>query len=251
CLGLLLAPVFLGGFTEAILPGGPGNAFVLAPTAPFWVVLLGRVFFGERPPLQSVVGLLLGFVGVVLIVWSQLGGEAGGAELAAGMVLALAAALGWAAGTMLVKELLQRRPDIDSVGLTTGQFLVGGAALLIASFGGEGSDGAEWSSGKLWLAVTFLSIVGSAAATIAYFGALRRLGATRVTAWGFISPVVAVLLEVVLGHSPRPVVLVGMAVPIAGGGLVTTVRADARPAPTQLPTGWGREPASPGRRRSR
>jgi probable blue pigment (indigoidine) exporter len=127
---------------------------------------------------------------------------------------------------MLVKELLQRRPDVDAVGLTTGQYLVGGGVLLVMSFGAEGRDGAEWGSGKLWLAIAFIALVGSAAATIAYFGALRRLSATTVTAWGFISPVVAVLLEVVLGHTPRPVVLVGMAVTIAGVVLVTTVRAE-------------------------
>jgi probable blue pigment (indigoidine) exporter len=225
--GLLMVTVFLGGFTEAIIHAGPGNAIVLATTAPFWVVVLGRVFLDQRPPFQSLVGLLLGFAGVVLIVWSQIGGDSGGVELAAGMALALAAALGWATGTMLVKELLQRRPDIDAVGLTTGQYLVGGAVLLVVSLGAEGRHGAEWSSGELWLSVAYIAIVGSALATIAYFGALRRLSATRVTTWGFISPVVAVLLEIALGHGPTAVVLVGMAVTLAGVVLVTTARGEA------------------------
>jgi len=44
--------------------------------------------------------------------------------------------------------------------------------LLVISFAAEGSSGAEWSSGKLWFAVAFISIVGSALATLAYFGAL-------------------------------------------------------------------------------
>ncbi len=227
--GLLMVTVFLAGFTEAIIHAGPGNAIVLATTSPFWVVVLARIFLGEKPSFQALVGLTVGFAGVVLIVWSQLGGDAGGAELAAGMGLALAAALGWAVGTLVVKDLLTRRPDVDAVGLTTGQYAVGGIVLLVISTIAEGSNGAEWSSGKLWLAVAFISIVGSALATLAYFGSLRWLSATRVTAWGFLSPVIAVLLEIVLGHTPEALVLVGMAVTIAGVAIVTTTSPAAVP----------------------
>jgi probable blue pigment (indigoidine) exporter len=227
--GLLMVTVFLAGFTEAIIHAGPGNAIVLASTAPFWVVVLSRIFLGERASLQALAGLGVGFVGVVLIVWSQLGGGTGNGELAAGMGLALAAALGWGVGTLVVKQLLIGRPDFDSVGLTTGQYFVGGAVLLAISFGAEGSSGAEWGSGDLWLAVAFISVVGCALATLAYFGALRRLSATRVTAWGFLSPVIGVGLEIVLGHTPEPVVLVGMAVSIAGVAIVTSASPPAAP----------------------
>jgi drug/metabolite transporter (DMT)-like permease len=220
--GLLMVTVFLGGFTEAIIRAGPGNAIVLASTTPFFIVILGRIIYGERVSLQALGGLLAGFVGVVLVVSSQLGGHAGGrGDLAIGMALALAAAVGWAAGTLVVKELVQRYPDLDFVGFTTAQYLVGGSVLLAISFAAEGTDGANWSSGELWLVVAFISIVASALATLAYFGALRRMSATRVTTWAFLSPVVAVLLEIILGHTPRPVVFGGMALTIAGIAIVT------------------------------
>ena len=228
--GLLMVTVFLGGFTEAIIHAGPGNAIVLATTSPFWVVVLGRVFLGVRASLQAVAGLVLGFAGVVLIVSSQLGGGSGSGERAAGMGLALAAALGWAVGTLAVKELLTRRPDIDAVGLTTGQYLAGGAVLLVISSLAEGRNGAEWSSGKLWLAVAFISVVGSALATVAYFGALRHLTATRVVTWGFLSPVIAVGLEIALGHAPSAVVLAGMVVTIVGVAVVTSAATPPAPA---------------------
>jgi drug/metabolite transporter (DMT)-like permease len=171
---------------------------------------------------------VIGFAGVVLIVSSQLGGDAHGRELAAGMGLALAAALGWAVGTLVVKRLLTLRPDIDAVGLTTGQYIVGGAVLLVISLAAEGDSGAQWSSGKLWLAVAFISVVGSALATLAYFGALRRLTATRVSVWLFLSPVIAVCVEIVLGHTPDTVVLAGMVVTIAGIAVVTSASPPGR-----------------------
>ena len=94
---------------------------------------------------------MLGFAGVVLIVSSQLGGGSGSGERAAGMGLALAAALGWAVGTLAVKELLTRRPDIDAVGLTTGQYLAGGAVLLVISLSPRAAterSGARANSGS-------------------------------------------------------------------------------------------------------
>lgn len=232
--GLLMVTVFLAGFTEAVIHAGPGNAIVLATTAPFWVVILGRVFLGERAGTQTAAGLVLGFAGVVMIVWSQVGGSAAGTGFVAGMGLALAAALGWAIGTLIVKELVVRRPDVDLVGVTAGQYVIGGAAMLAISFASEGSGGAQWSSGKLWLCVAFISVVGCAIATIGYFGALRRIGATRIAATTFLSPVIAVLLEVVLGHSPGGVVLAGMAVTIVGVALVTTARQPVAVAPLAL-----------------
>jgi probable blue pigment (indigoidine) exporter len=230
--GLLMVTVFLAGFTEAVIHAGPGNAIVLATTAPFWVVLLGRLFLGEPVGPQTAVGLLVGFAGVVMIVWSQVGGSAGGAGLVVGMGLAIAAAFGWAIGTLIVKEIVVRRPEVDLVGLTAGQYVVGGAAMLAISFAADGTSGAEWSSGTLWLCVVYISLVACAIATVAYFGALRRIGATRVSATTFLAPVITVLLEIVLGHSPSGIVLAGMAVTIVGVALVTTVR---RPEPVVAP----------------
>jgi drug/metabolite transporter (DMT)-like permease len=128
---------------------------------------------------------------------------------------------------MFVKD-----PELDLVGLTTWQYVFGGIVLLVLSFAVEGTGGTDWSSVDLWWSIAFVSIVGSALATLAYFGALRRLSATKVAAWTFLSPVVAVLLEIVLGHTPKPIVLVGMAVTIAG---VAIVNGAPQRAPAQAP----------------
>jgi drug/metabolite transporter (DMT)-like permease len=228
--GVLMVAVFLAGFTEAILRAGPGNAIVLASTAPFFVAIFSRILFGERLPLATVVGLVVGFAGVVLIDSSQLGGQ--GNDIAHGMVFAIAASIGWAAGTLVVKEMFAKQPELDLVGLTTWQYVFGGIVLLVIAFAAEGTGGTEWSSVDLWWSLAFVSIVGSALATVAYFGALRRLSATRVAAWTFLSPVVAVLLEIVLGHTPKPIVLVGMAVTIAG---VAIVNSGPQRAPAGVP----------------
>jgi len=218
--GLLMVTGFLFGFTEAVLKSGPGNAIVLASTTPFWVAILAWATRGERIPPRTALGLVVGFGGVILVFSSQLGSSQGASEMVTGLALAVGAALAWAIGTLIVKELLTRRPDTDLVGLVAGQYLIGGAALLAISFSVEGTGGARWSVGDLWLAVAFISVVGSAIATVAYIAALQRISATRVTAWTFVSPVVAVIIGLFLGAVPSAAAFAGMAITIAGVGIV-------------------------------
>jgi probable blue pigment (indigoidine) exporter len=214
--GLLMVDVFLGGFTEAVIRAGPGPAIVLASTSPFWVAILGRLVYGERVSLRTTAGLVIGFAGVILVFSSQLGSHAGAGRTATGLLFALAAALGWAVGTLVVKAQLTRAPDSDLVGIVAGQYLIGGAVMAAIALGVEGGGGARWSSPDLWLAVAYISVVGSAIATVIYFAALRMTSATRATAWAFLSPVVAILIAIGLGSVPAPAVFAGMAITIVG-----------------------------------
>jgi drug/metabolite transporter (DMT)-like permease len=116
--GILMFALPLETTAEAILRAGVGNAAVLSNTSPFFVLVLGRIFLGERISRLGVGGLVVGFAGVVLMVSSQLGGPAGTSDLAVGMALAVAAAAGWGVGTLLVKRLVERDPAFDLVALT-------------------------------------------------------------------------------------------------------------------------------------
>jgi probable blue pigment (indigoidine) exporter len=228
--GLLMVTVFLACFTEGIVRAGPGNAIVLGSTAPFFIAGAAWLGFGDRPTRRAMFGMVVGFVGVVLIVSTQIDGDASGRDMAIGLGCSLAAAVGWAAGTLVVKQLLTDHPDTDLVGLTTGQYVVGSAVLLVISLAAEGTGGTEWGEFDLWWPVIFVSIVGSALATVAYLGALRWISATRASPFLFLSPVVAVLLELVLGHVPEAVVLAGMVLTIVGVGIVTIAPRSARVA---------------------
>jgi probable blue pigment (indigoidine) exporter len=225
--GVLMVGVFLGGFTEGVSRAGPGPAIVMASTSPFWVAVLSRVVHGERISLRMTGGLMIGFLGVILVFSSQLGSSSSAGNTLIGLACSLAAALGWAIGTLIVKEQLTRQPDTDLLGVVTGQYLIGGVVLLVLSSLIEGSGGAHWSSTDLWLSVAFVTIVGSAIATVAYFAALKVISATRVTSWSFLSPVVAIVIGLGLGTVPKPLVFVGMAVTIVGVFIVNLPRSGA------------------------
>ena len=217
--GVLGVVVFFEGYAEGTFRAGVGNAAVLSNTSPFFVLLLGRVVLGERMKPTGVLGLLIGFAGVVTMVSSQLGGAHGG-NLALGMALALAAGAGWGITTLLVKRLAQRDPTLDITALTTGQYVIAAVILAAVALAVDGTGGAQWSSGSLWGALVFLAAGASVAGFILFFAAMKRLPATIASSAQFLVPVVAVLIEVARGDTPDGVVLAGMIVTIGGVALV-------------------------------
>lgn len=218
--GVLMVTVFLAAFTEAVIRAGPGPTIVLASTSPFFVVAATWMMTGERPLGATWLGIVVGFGGVVLIMSSSTGGDGSRTDTLIGLMLSLAAASAWAAGTMIVRAMAQRSADVDMLGVTTGQYLIGGAVMLLVSVVFEGSGNVDWSQPRLWWSVAFISIVGSGLATVAYLTALRSVDAARASTWLFIAPAVAVALDAAMGEPPGGVVLAGMFLTVAGVAIV-------------------------------
>jgi drug/metabolite transporter (DMT)-like permease len=218
--GLLTVTLFYIGVAEGTAQAGAGNAAVLVSTSPLFVLVLGRLFLGERISPAGAVGLALGFVGVVVIVSSQLGGEHGGNNPALGLGLALMAGVAWAVGTLLVRAAALREPDADLLGITVAQFLFGAPVLFVIAFPLAGIEGTDWSSGEMWGAICFVALGGGGVATAAYFVSLRRLTAAQASSAQFLVPVVAVLIELARGDAPGAIVLAGMVLAVAGVALV-------------------------------
>ena len=218
--GLLMVTLTFEGISEGTARAGAGNAAVLLNASPFFVLVLARIFLRERAPWPAILGLVLGFAGIVVMVSGQLGGIEDTGDFALGMAIALAGALGWAVGVLMTKQLFTRYADLDVLGFTVAQYLVGGAAALVLAFAIDGTGGTGWGSASLWEAVAWIAVGSSAIATLAFFGALKRMSATTVTAWQFLTPAVAVIVEMVYGNTPDAIVLAGMGLAIVGVALV-------------------------------
>lgn len=217
--GLLGVALFFVGLSEGTRLAGAGNTAVLANTHPFFVFVLGALFLGTRVAATTAAGLILGFVGIVVMVSSQLG-SGDTRDLVLGMSLALAAAAGWGVTTLIVKWLVERDPDLDLKGLTAGQYLVSAVVLVGLAFGIEGTGGTTWASEDLWLSVIWLALGASVLAYLAFFAALKRASAIVVSASLFLVPVLAVVVEAALGNIPDRVVLGGMVLAVIGVGIV-------------------------------
>lgn len=218
--GLLVVTVFVIGISVATRHIGAANTAVLGSAAPLWVAVLARIFLRERISRTAVVGLGIGFAGIVVMVSHQLGGNHGAGDLTLGIALGLSAGIAWAMGTLIVRRLALRNPGLDFVGLTAAQYLAGSPLLIIAAFTFKGTHGTDWGSLDLWGATLWLSLGSSGIAALAFFMSLRWLKAAQTSSAQFLVPVVAVVIEFVRGHAPGGLTLVGMAVAICGVGLV-------------------------------
>ena len=228
------------GISVGTARAGAAVASVLLNSSPFFVALIAR--FALREPITRLraIGLIIGFGGVLLVVLADPGNIAHGSQLAIGFVLALLGALGWAGGGLGMRALTQREPDLDLYGHTAAQFLAGGIPLIPLAVLDGGTT--TWSDPTLIAQLAYLIIGGQVLVYLGFNAALARWPSTRVYAWTFLVPVVAVLIEAAQGALPGPAATVGIIVVITGVGIVNHPRAEASttaelaspPAPAEL-----------------
>jgi len=176
-----------------------------------------RLMPGPEPVTpQRVLGLVVGFIGIVLLVWPELTHPAGTGVLAGAAATQLAC-VGWAIGSSYSRR---RKSDENVIASAAVQMLFGGGALLAV-----GLLGGEWSSlafnVRTASAVTYLVLAGSIAAFSAYLYALKHLPVSTVSLYAYVNPVIAVVLgTLTLGEPFSPRLAVAGAVVLAGMMLV-------------------------------
>jgi drug/metabolite transporter (DMT)-like permease len=213
------------GISVATARAGAAVAAVLSNSAPFFVAVLARFVLAEAITRLRAAGLVIGFGGVLLVVFSDPGRVAHGSGLAVGLGLALLGALGWAGGGLAMRVLAQREPDLDIAGITAAQFLAGGIPLIPLVLVAGGST--DWGRPSLIAQLAYLIIGGQLLVYLGFNAALSRWPSARVYAWTFLVPAVAVVIEAVRGSLPGLSATIGVVVVILGVAIVNLPRAEA------------------------
>ena len=172
-----LALIFLPA-TEAVL---------IAYTMPVWTVLFAWPVLGERPAWLRVLALAMAFAGLAAIL-SANGVSASKAKLP-GMVMALAAAIGFALGTVLTKRRPILMPPIPAASWQIG---IGSLPVVAAGLAIETTNLASVSATGWWLLL--YSTVGQfCIAYVCWFAALTRLPASVVAIGTMAAPAIGVV----------------------------------------------------------
>jgi drug/metabolite transporter (DMT)-like permease len=182
-----------GGVTNAELVIPSGLAAVLITIVPIWMALV-ELLRRDRivPTPQVVLGLILGFGGVVLLVGpGDLGGSSGLNPLWAGVLLL--ASLSWAIGSVYSRKASLPTAPLLGSGM---EMLAGGVLLLLASLVSQEWVGFQPSNISILSLVSFLYLIvfGSLIAFSAYVWLLTKTTTARVSTYAYVNPVVAVLL---------------------------------------------------------
>jgi drug/metabolite transporter (DMT)-like permease len=216
-IGLQMIAVGNGGviWAEQTLPSGLTS--VLVAVVPFWMVGIERMA-GTTEPLTRTrtLGLVIGFAGIVLLVWPELHFDTGGGSLLAVLATQLAC-LGWALGSMYGR----RRASAENVlAAAAFQMLFGGIAMLLVGWA-DGEVPRLVFDVRTGSAVAYLILFGSIVGYTAYAYALKHLPLATVSLYAYVNPVIAMVLgTIVLGEPMSARLAVAGAIVLAGIALV-------------------------------
>jgi drug/metabolite transporter (DMT)-like permease len=197
-----------------------GMAALLVATSPFWVAgfeLLDRK--GERLTLRALVGMLIGFGGLLLLVAPDLYGFAGGIQYLAGIIAVQIACAGWSGGSVYAKR---RGLKVSPLMGSALQMLIAGVILTAGATARGEMSGLQFS-GRSAAAFGYLVIFGSIIAFGCYTYAVQTLPLSLVSTYSYVNPVIAVLLGWVILSEPLGWrVIISTTIILAGVALVKT-----------------------------
>jgi drug/metabolite transporter (DMT)-like permease len=214
CVSIVI-PFFL--ITHAEQSVDSALAAVLTSTVPLFAIVIAALFLHDEPmTVNRLVGLAVGFVGVVLLVSRNI---AGGSSDLAGEAALIGAAVSYGVGAVYARRTVRGlRPMIPAVFQVGFAFLIS-AGLAIAF---EHPFDVRWTPVALG-AVAWLGILGSGVAYLVNFRLLKEWGATRTTLVAYLLPVVGIALGVLVrGETIGLQVLAGTALIIGGIAFVNS-----------------------------
>ena len=213
---LMYAALFWG---EILVPSG--IAAVISAIIPVWI-FIGElaILRSQRATLLSVAGVVLGFVGVVVLAWeaplSHTGSGARASTLA--VLVLIGGTLCWSGGTLLSRRLTLPKPQTLNAGW---QMAVGGGLLfLLSAMAGEMRRLPALHAmlrPTVIVSMAYLIFAASVVAFTAYVWLIAHEPATRVASYAYVNPVIALLAGAVLaGERLSALQLVGVLLVLAG-----------------------------------
>jgi drug/metabolite transporter (DMT)-like permease len=193
-----------------------GDSALLIAATPVLTALIAVVAGSDVLTRVKVAGGLLSFAGVGIVVAAGPGlGFGGGSGLVLlGDVLTLGAAVLWSIYVAVGAPILRRHSPIR----TAAWAMVGGCLVLLLP-GLRQASSTQWGAvdGTAWAGLLYSAILAAGLANVLVFNAIRLLGPTRVTAFQFLVPFIAVILgALLLGERVRPEQVAGGIVIVLG-----------------------------------
>ena len=217
----------------ALVTSTPLNVTLVASSMPVWTLLVGALFYGEKPTARQLAGGAMGLVGVALVVsrgsWTTLSTV----RFVPGDLYILVAIFGWAVYSWLLARPPahmqgERRPPWDWADILLIQTLFGlvGSTLFFAGEQLVGSHPIRWSWGVA-AALVYVSVGASLLAYRCYGLAVAQAGPALASFFNNLTPLMAAVLSaLVLGETPQAYHAVAFAL-IVGGIVIGTPRKSA------------------------
>jgi drug/metabolite transporter (DMT)-like permease len=182
-----------------------------------------RVFFGNAPRGRSVIGALLGFIGIGMLFWPDLSQFSVAGAALQGLVLALIATFIASLGNMTATR--NQRAGLPVIAQNAWAMLYG--ALMVLAYALVCGHRLAFEPTFAYTAsLLYLALFGSVLAFGAYLTLLGRIGAARAGYTAVAIPVVALAMSTAFEHLRwQPVMVLGVVLCLSGNLLVLGKRA--------------------------
>lgn len=193
--GLLM--IFLGNgiitWAEKYIPSG--LAALIVSAMPIYVTVINFAIGKEiSVSRQTIIGLLLGAFGIILMFRDNLG-DLGNSGYFWGILASFAASFSWAIGTVYMKVNTFRTNSFVNCAI---QFTSGGIALFITSLVTEDYSGLSTISSEGVWSLLYLVMFGSIIPFMCYLYAIEHLKVGLVSVYAYINPFIALILGLIV-----------------------------------------------------
>ena len=193
---------------------GAGLLSIINATVPIFSACVAYVVYKERLSRSSLLGLLIGFLGVVVLMFNP--GESFGSSGWLAILSALLACLLYGTAINLTVNNLQ---GVSGLTITAGGLFV--SSLVLLPF-------ALWARpevlpvGNIWWSVFALGIVCTGFGFVMFYRLIDRIGAGRAIMTTYLIPVFSILWgNIFLGESVTLIMVAGCILVLLGVGLTT------------------------------
>ena len=203
-------------WTVALQTVPAGDSALLIAATPVMTALLAMSIGADTPNAIKLIGAFVSFTGVGLVIAAGQGLTLGASI--GGDLLTLGAAACWAIYTVFGARILRRHSPLVT---TTWAIVAGTLFMAPIGIGQLATSDLSGFGLPVILAIIYSGILAAGFANVIVFHGVKLLGPTRITAFQFLVPALAVVMAAVFLAEPiRPIQVVGGAVILVGVALL-------------------------------
>ena len=199
---------------------------VVNAITPLFGALIARTWLKEKLSRSRVLGLVIGFTGIIVLVGGKISFDAGG--MGTGILACLTASFSYGYAASYTTRYLR---GVDPIALAAGSISAAAIALLPLAV-------ITWPdtpiSASSWAAASALALLCTGLAYIIFYRLIDRVGASRGITVTFLVPLFGILWGVLfLDESLTPRMMAGTAVVLLGTLLATGFIGGRKPGPSR------------------
>lgn len=221
-LGFVSMGIYMILFLEGMNRTSANEGAIILASCPIITGLLAVGFKQERFSIGAFLGAIVGFVGVVLVIYE---GARSSGTLHGDLIVFLSAIL-WAYSAVLMRALLGRYEPVQLLTMA-----MPGALIALLPYGAREVLHTDWAAVHpiSWLFIGHLAVLSGALGFAAFYMGVRQIGAGGAMLYQYFVPPCTVLFAwLLLGQRLLPLQGIGMAVVIGGVAISLHFREAAR-----------------------